>query len=310
MRIHHLDCCPLQMRLIGNPLVRSELQRTPSRCLLLEREDGELALVDTGIGLEDRRAPNRRLGAAWVTASRPSLDPATSAIGRITALGFDPAHVTRILFTHLDLDHAGGLADFPDATAHVLELERTTALARRIPPGLQQGRYRRAPLRAHRHWRTYGGASDAPGETWMGIAGSRPVDGFEGDVLLVPLPGHSRGHAGVAVRQAGGRWLLHAGDAAITIGQVGDAPYRLPPALAAFELAITVDRPGARSSLAHLRRLRAERQVRIMCAHDWREVEPVTRAFTAPGGDAAARHAGGASSAGRDAGSSGSVPSP
>lgn len=56
-------------------------------------------------------------------------------------------------------------------------------------------------------WETY----EAQGETWFGLQAVRELRGVA-NVLLVPLAGHTRGHAGVAVETPGG-WLLHAGDA-------------------------------------------------------------------------------------------------
>jgi glyoxylase-like metal-dependent hydrolase (beta-lactamase superfamily II) len=56
-------------------------------------------------------------------------------------------------------------------------------------------------------WETY----DARGETWFGLQAVRELRGAS-NVLLVPLAGHTRGHAGVAVETCSG-WLLHAGDA-------------------------------------------------------------------------------------------------
>lgn len=263
----------MQLRLIGNPLGRNQRQCIPTRCLLLERDDG-LTLVDTGIGREDLRTPRRQLGAAWVIASRPTLDPKASAHARVRELGFDPTDVRQIVFTHLDLDHAGGLADFPHATAHVLREELDVARSARPVPGFQRGRYRRRALRAHEFWCSYAGA----GEPWMGIEGAHAVTGMDGEVVLVPLPGHSRGHAGVAIRQAEGDWLLHAGDAVMSLDQISDRNVRLPPGIFAFETAITVDRTAARSSIAHLRQLRAA-GCTVLCAHDRRDAMPVTQAI-------------------------------
>ena len=47
-------------------------------------------------------------------------------------------------------------------------------------------------------------------EDWLGFPAVRPIPGL--DVLLVPLLGHTLGHAGIAVPR-GDRWLLAAGDA-------------------------------------------------------------------------------------------------
>ena len=49
---------------------------------------------------------------------------------RSRALGLDPRDVRHIVVTHLDLDHAGGLADFPDAKVHLHAREHAAAMAR------------------------------------------------------------------------------------------------------------------------------------------------------------------------------------
>ena len=87
-------------------------------CLLIEAGDS-LVLVDTGFGAEDAAHPYRRLGVPFTAAFRPQRRAGETAVARIRALGLDPADVRHIACTHLDLDHAGGLPDFPDAEVHV-----------------------------------------------------------------------------------------------------------------------------------------------------------------------------------------------
>jgi len=169
-----------------------------------------------------------------------------------------------VVFTHLDLDHAGGLGDFPEATAHVRSAEHAAAMARRGSP-MQRGRYRPAHYRGHAHWDLYG---DAGGEDWLDISGAHRVRGLDG-VWLVPLPGHSAGHAGVAVA-LGERWVLHAGDSFLDQRQLtaAGAAFRLPPVLAGFEVAVPADRHAYRASLETVRRVAANPHVDVFCAHD------------------------------------------
>src|SRR5207245_5655496 len=47
----------------------------------------------------------------------------------------------------------------------------------------------------------------------------------EPDILMIPLPGHTLGHCGIAVR-AKDKWLLHAGDAYFFHGQLLAKPDR------------------------------------------------------------------------------------
>lgn len=61
------------------------------------------------------------------------------------------------------------------------------------------------------HWpvvHTYGGSQ----ERWYGLEARRMNTGFKANILLVPLPGHTLGHCGVAIEKEDG-WWLHVGDA-------------------------------------------------------------------------------------------------
>ena len=54
---------------------------------------------------------------------RPLLTESSCAVRQVEALGFTPEDVTDIVLTHLELDHAGGITDFPQARIHVHERE-------------------------------------------------------------------------------------------------------------------------------------------------------------------------------------------
>jgi glyoxylase-like metal-dependent hydrolase (beta-lactamase superfamily II) len=49
------------------------------------------------------------------------------------------------------------------------------------------------------------------GDRWYGFD-AIPLEGFAPEIWLIPLPGHTVGHCGVALRTEQG-WVLHAGDA-------------------------------------------------------------------------------------------------
>jgi glyoxylase-like metal-dependent hydrolase (beta-lactamase superfamily II) len=82
---------------------------------------------------------------------RPRLDPAETAVRRIAALGYRPADVRHVVLTHLDPDHAGGIADFPGATVHV------TAAAYRAATAAERYRYRRRQWAHGTRWRLHEG---------------------------------------------------------------------------------------------------------------------------------------------------------
>ena len=106
--------------------------------LVVERPEG-LLLVDTGFGRGDVADP-KRLGQPFRAMVRPTLDPAETVHAQLLARGLDPADVTDVVLTHLDLDHAGGLADFPTARVHVheAELAAATALAELVGDDLSE----------------------------------------------------------------------------------------------------------------------------------------------------------------------------
>src|SRR5690606_12150282 len=116
------------------------------------------------------------------------------------------------------------LADFPEATVHVHRREHEAATA------AGQTRYIGAQWAHEPRWTLHGDG----GEDWFGFAGVRALGDREPDILLIPLPGHSMGHAGVAVRGERG-WLLHAGDAYFFHGQIQTPPVRAPLGLGYFQ---------------------------------------------------------------------------
>src|SRR3546814_18547913 len=76
---------------------------------------------------------------------RPKLNLAETALAQIQALGFAASDVHNIVLTHLDFDHAGALADFPDATVHLHAPELSAAQS---PQTLIQKQRKEARLRA------------------------------------------------------------------------------------------------------------------------------------------------------------------
>jgi glyoxylase-like metal-dependent hydrolase (beta-lactamase superfamily II) len=253
--------CPVARRLVngdGGVLERGTL---PCHCLLLETDAHGLVLVDTGFGTADLADPAGRLGAMRHLLSW-SAAPRGTALAQVEALGFSARDVRHVVVTHLDLDHAGGLSDFPHARVHLLAAEHAAAL--HPPTTMEKRRYRSAHFAHGPNWRTY----DAPrGEAWKGFSCVRDLDGLPPEILLVPLSGHSRGHAGVAVDHGAG-WLLHAGDAYFFRGRLAERPWA-PPGIALFERLAAFDLPQMIANRERLRALRARAtDVRIFCAHD------------------------------------------
>ncbi len=277
MQVHHLNCGtmrPPSRRLLNGTGGFFEAGLLVSHCLLAETGAG-LVLVDAGIGLADITDPAASLGARFLRQTRPLLDPNEAAIRQVRRLGYRPQDVRHIVLTHLDRDHVSGIADFPWATVHVHTSELQAAMHPRSPR--ERARYRPGQWAHGPRWATYG---ESGGERWFGFEAVRPPDGLPPEVLMVPLPGHTRGHAAVAL-DTGTTWLLHAGDAYFCRGETDPAlpRPRSTPLLRLFQRRVQHDGPTRHHNQARLRELRAAHgdQIKIFCAHDPTELPQLAR---------------------------------
>jgi glyoxylase-like metal-dependent hydrolase (beta-lactamase superfamily II) len=271
MRIWHLNCvtsCPLGGRLMdgrsGSVLQRGRLC---CHCMLVETNAG-LVLVDTGFGLNDVRRPRERLSTFFLALVSPDFREDMTAAKQVRQLGFHPRDVRHIVLTHLDFDHAGGLDDFPHARVHLLQQERDDALAQRS--WLDRQRYRPQQWSSRARWQVY---PVGAGEPWFGFEGVRQVDGLPPELLLVPLPGHTLGHAGVAIR-TDGQWLLQTGDAYFHHAEMLSDP-RCTPGLRFYQWMMEKDREARLRNQQRLRDLAQlhPADVTVCCAHDPTEFE-------------------------------------
>jgi glyoxylase-like metal-dependent hydrolase (beta-lactamase superfamily II) len=277
MRVHHLNCgsmCPGLAPLITGRGSWRQSGLMVAHCLLVETERNGLILVDTGLGTRDVTEP-RRLPPTFRLTARPMLDPSEPAIECVRRLGFAPEDVQHIAITHLDIDHAGGIADFPWATVHLHEVELAAARSGGVR---ERARYVRAQWQHHERWQTYAEV----GDSWFGMHAVRSLAGID-DIALVPLFGHSRGHSGIAVRN-NDRWLLHAGDSYFHHRELETIAPHCPPALAVFQKLTQSDGVARRDNVQELRRLRREHrnEVTVFCSHDPYELETPLENVTEP----------------------------
>jgi glyoxylase-like metal-dependent hydrolase (beta-lactamase superfamily II) len=253
MRVHHLNCGTMHPRATPGGLV--------CHVLLIETDNG-LALVDSGLGLQDAAQPAKRFGAARFYV-RPVFDAAEAAVEQVRGLGYRPEDVRHVVLTHFDADHTGGLADFPHAQVHLTAAEAFAALH---PKTLLEKQRYLTSQRAHgpllvEH-------TPAASESWRGFAGAQELAEIASGIVLINLPGHTRGHAAVAV-DAGERWILHVGDAFYLHGQI-DGTGRAARAITAMERAVAHDLRTVRANHARLTELwaAAEPDLLLVNAHD------------------------------------------
>jgi glyoxylase-like metal-dependent hydrolase (beta-lactamase superfamily II) len=258
----HLNCgtmCPRGRRLLAGEGGWLEESPIVAHCLLIEAGE-QLVLVDTGFGLDDCAKP-RRLGVPFRAIVRPECDPDETAFRLIWGLDLDPRDVRHIVTTHLDLDHAGGLGDFPWAHVHVFKPELE---AIRHPSLRERSRYVQKQWAHGPEWVEH----EADGDDWFGFESVRLLPDLDVEIAMVPLVGHSRGHTGVAVKTEDG-WLLHCGDAFFFHGEI-ETPPRSPAGMRVFQSLMEHDGKARRHNQERLRELAREHsdEVTLICSHD------------------------------------------
>ncbi|MFJ6725030.1 MULTISPECIES: MBL fold metallo-hydrolase [unclassified Streptomyces] len=276
LRVHHLNCASIRgLSIHGRHLV--------CHTLLVETPSSGLVLVDAGLGTADYADITSRLGKefAWGYA-RPKVDPALAAVNQVRAMGFDPRDVRHIVLTHMDLDHVGGLSDFPHARVHLHGLELKAAMER--ASFRAKKRYRPLMWAHEPHFVPY----DDLGERWFGFEAVRNLQDLPPEILFVPLFGHTHGHSGVAVQGERG-WLLHAGDAYFDPREIKQDKRQCAPKVALFQTIVTTNRKQRFYNQGRLRDLvKHHPEIDVFCAHNPHEfpgdpLTPRTRPATLQG---------------------------
>jgi glyoxylase-like metal-dependent hydrolase (beta-lactamase superfamily II) len=247
VKVHHLNCGTMKL---PSPMV--------CHVLLIETDDG-LVLVDSGYGTRDCDDP-RRIGPSR-RMIRPVLSRTETVAYQLDILGYARDDVRHIIVTHMDVDHVGGLADFPDAQVHLTAAEALGAIW--APSRREKLRYRSVQW-AHKPNIV---EHDPRGEKWRGFAAAKELTAISPGIALVSLPGHTRGHTCVVV-DTGHRWVLHAGDAFYHHGTLDGTP--VPRGLATMESMLAFDRKRVLDNHSRLVELyqRQEPDLLIVCAHD------------------------------------------
>jgi glyoxylase-like metal-dependent hydrolase (beta-lactamase superfamily II) len=192
-------------RLLHTIVDREWTAPLPIYAFAIEHPEGVI-VVDTG---EDARASERGYFPRWhpgVRAFRRWVEPKQEIGPQLERLGIRARDVRWVVMTHLHTDHAGGLHHFPANEILVTRAELEFAAGRR-------GRVR--GYVANNHWPTWFAPRVLALEP-------EPLGPFPeslrlteaGDVVIVPLPGHTPGQIGV---------LVHEGDHTVLLG--GDSSY-------------------------------------------------------------------------------------
>ena len=162
------------------------------------------AMIDSGYGVNDFDHPNLIL-RMFTSFTRTPLEPKNCVIHQLNDFGLRPQQIKHIILTHMHIDHAGGIADFPWATVHVFEKEFQAAKKKsgRLGIGYNHHQWSHYPyLQIYRE-------TDS---TWYGFPAIK-LPGFSPEIFMIPMPGHTPGHCMVAF-STGEKWILQTGSAA------------------------------------------------------------------------------------------------
>lgn len=188
---YHLNCVYIETQGIT----------ASGHCILL-CEGEKMVLIDTGIGLQDILNSEERIGKKLITETGYIFNENTAAIKQIEKIGLNPDWVTDCIISHLDNDHIGGVADFPNARVHVSK-EEWQNFSNNNP------RYLKTPLNHQPEILQY-----AENDTnWFGLKARKiNIPRISLPILFVPLFGHTLGHCGVAFLYDN-KWYFYVADA-------------------------------------------------------------------------------------------------
>jgi len=257
--------CPVSAKLVNGTGCLISPAEMICHCLLIETKN-KLILVDTGLGLQDLANPDH-LGYIFRKIIRPKLSLAETAAEQVKKLGYSTNDVQHIILTHLDLDHAGGLPDFPNAEVHVSGSEYNAAMA--IGSLRAKFRYHSAHWFHNPKWKRH----RVEGEKWFGFEAIRTIDNEETEILLIPLIGHSDGHCGIAIKLSE-KWILHCGDAYFFHGEMSLNKSHCTLGLSVYQRMMETDHKARINNQNRLRELKQYHgnSIQMFCSHDHSEL--------------------------------------
>jgi N-acyl homoserine lactone hydrolase len=200
---------------LAKPKIAAQLLRgrggwdwLPVPAFLVEHPSAGPILIDTGLHPSCASDVGGNMGRAGKLLYEVRMDHDQALRFELPERGVQPSDIRLVIMTHMHIDHASAVSEFPAAT-FVLDAREWNAAA---AGGARQGYHHRQFDHAF-DWRTLNYEAD-PVESFSGFARSLDLFG-DGSVRVVSTPGHTLGHQSVVLRTSKTEVLL-VGDAAYT----------------------------------------------------------------------------------------------
>jgi glyoxylase-like metal-dependent hydrolase (beta-lactamase superfamily II) len=251
------------LRGLGVGVRTGDLIPIPIVAFLLEHPGAGPLLIDTGLHASVAVKPLESFGRVGTLAFRDlQMDPGQALPAQLRERGIEPSQIGTVVMTHLHVDHASGISEFPDATFVVSGAEWEAATTQ----GQLHGYFKRQFDHAF-DYRLLD-FEDGEAASFSGFARSFDLFG-DGSVRVVYTPGHTLGHLSVVVRTGGGEVLV-AGDAIYLRRNLDDShlPHR------------TEDDHLYRRSLREMRQYVQETpDALVIPGHDWEAWQELDAAY-------------------------------
>jgi N-acyl homoserine lactone hydrolase len=208
----------LDLRLARALFSSKDRWMVPCPAFLIRHPSAGPVLVDTGLHPSVASDPGANFGRLAARFAPPQLEKGEDVPAQLRKRGIEPSKVGVVVMTHLHVDHASAISEFPDSTFVLSEAEWEDATTGRRP--IMRG-YRPIHYDFVFDYRTIDfGRSSVSSYASFG----RTFDLFgDGSIRLAYTPGHSAGHMSVIARLRERDFLI-GGDAVYTFRQLEGGP--------------------------------------------------------------------------------------
>ena len=240
-------------RAFGLGVKREDWVQVPVPAFLVEHPAVGSILIDTGFHPSVAVKPTENLGRlAMFTFRDLKMTPDEAVAAQLRERGIAPSDVKVVVMTHLHIDHASAISEFPEATFAVSSAEWAAASSK--------GQFDGYVKRQFDHGFDYRLLDFEGGDTESFSGFARSFDLFgDGSMRAVYTPGHTLGHMSIVLRTGRGEVLV-AGDAIYMRRTLEEShlPYRM------------ADEHLFRRSLREIRQYAVETpDALIIPGHDW-----------------------------------------